>query len=77
MAILTKVSDQFCDVSFTMAMLAKVSEDLCVDEKMTYASVFSNEAMMTYQVAISIPHIFAAIAPIEGSVIINTNPFQS
>lgn len=49
-------------------MLAKVSEDLCVDEKMTYASGFSNGAMMAYQVAISLPHIFAAIAPVEGSV---------
>ena len=56
------------DVSFTQAMLAKVTDELCVDENRTYATGFSNGAMMAYQLAVSLPDVFAAVAPVEGSV---------
>ena len=35
---------------------------------MVYATGFSNGAMMAYQIAIDHPDLFAAVAPVEGSV---------
>ena len=35
---------------------------------MVYATGFSNGGIMAYQLAIDYPHLFSAVAPVEGSV---------
>jgi len=45
-----------------------MSNKLCIDTNRVYATGFSNGAMMAYEIALRKSHIFAAVAPVEGSV---------
>ena len=54
------------DVAFVLAILAHVSDQLCVDATRVYATGFSNGAEMASLVGCREPEVFAAIAPVSG-----------
>ena len=56
------------DVGFVSAILDSLDDQFCIDKKRIFATGFSNGAIMAYQIAISLPTVFAAVAPVEGSV---------
>ena len=56
------------DVGFVRAMLRIVQSKYCVDPDRIHATGFSNGAMMCYRLAVEMPHVFASIAPVAGTL---------
>jgi polyhydroxybutyrate depolymerase len=56
------------DVGFVRAVVADVSQKVCVDPKRVYASGKSNGAFMTFRLACEAADLFAAVAPVAGSL---------
>lgn len=54
------------DVAFVLALLDRVSAQLCVDQTRVYATGFSNGAEMASLLGCRAPQLFAAIAPVSG-----------
>jgi len=58
------------DVGLVVNLLNKLKTQFCIDSKKVYATGFSNGAIMAYELAIKQSHLFAAVAPVEGSVML-------
>lgn len=56
------------DVTFIKKVLEKVKTDYSVNDKMIYATGFSNGGMMCYLLACQIPGEFAAVAPVGATM---------
>ncbi len=60
------------DVLFTKDLIAKLSEQYCIDPKRIYATGLSNGALFSYRLACDMADVIAAIAPVAGSMPIET-----
>jgi len=60
--------DQVDDVGFVMAALGDVRKQLHVDPRRIYAVGFSNGGMLVHRLAAEKPDVWAAVAPLAGSV---------
>lgn len=56
------------DVGFVKALVEEVRSKVKVDPKRIYATGMSNGAMLTYRLGAELPQLFAAIAPVAGSI---------
>ncbi len=56
------------DVAFVAELLDALEAKLCVDTARVYATGLSNGAEMAAQLACTLPHRFAAVAPVAGVV---------
>jgi polyhydroxybutyrate depolymerase len=56
------------DVGFTRDMVAAIQSEYCIDESRIYATGFSNGAAMVFRLACEAADLFAAFAPVAGSV---------
>jgi polyhydroxybutyrate depolymerase len=56
------------DVGFTRDMVAAVESEYCVDTSRVYAAGFSNGSAMVFRLACEAADLFAAFAPISGSL---------
>lgn len=56
------------DVGFTRAVVADLARRTNIDRKRVYATGMSNGAMMSYRLAVEAPDLIAAIAPVAGSM---------
>ena len=45
-----------------------MASKLCIAKDKVFATGFSNGAMMAYEIALRKSDVFAAVAPVEGSV---------
>lgn len=69
-------SDSMCnccscadDIGFVRAMLQQLQTDHCVDRRRVYATGMSYGGLFAYQLALSLPHVFAAVAPVAGGIL--------
>lgn len=62
------VGDGIDDVAFVRAVIADISRKQSVDAARVYAVGFSNGASLTYHLACHAADVFAAIAPVSGSI---------
>jgi polyhydroxybutyrate depolymerase len=63
------------DVAFTKALIAKLENDYCIDEKRIYTTGMSNGGHMSYKLACEMSDVFAAAAPVAGEVLqLSCNP---
>ena len=60
------------DVAFARALIEAVAERIPLDRARVYATGHSNGAMMTYRVAAEAARSFAAVAPVAGSMNVQT-----
>jgi polyhydroxybutyrate depolymerase len=77
----TNVSDpaheqQIDDVGFFTLLIEKLSEEFSVDSHRIFVTGISNGAMMSYRLAIELPEIIAAIAPVAGALPIDLISFN-
>jgi polyhydroxybutyrate depolymerase len=56
------------DVGFVKALLKDIESRVKVDPKRVYATGMSNGAMLSHRLAAELPDLFAAIAPVAGSI---------
>jgi polyhydroxybutyrate depolymerase len=56
------------DVGFVRALVASLKSSYPIDPERIYATGFSNGAMMTYRLGAELSELFAAIAPVAGSI---------
>ncbi len=56
------------DVGFGRALVAEVSKAACVDSKRVYAMGMSNGGFMAHRLACEAADLFAAVAPVAGSM---------
>lgn len=56
------------DVQFTRDMIAAVEEEYCIDRDRVFATGFSNGAAMTFRLLCEAGDLFAAYAPVAGSI---------
>jgi polyhydroxybutyrate depolymerase len=56
------------DVGFTRDMVAAIEGEYCVDTTRVYATGFSNGAAMAFRLACEAADLFAAFAPVGGSL---------
>jgi polyhydroxybutyrate depolymerase len=56
------------DVELVTAILAALTQNAGVDEGRVYATGFSNGARMTYRLACQMSEVFAAVAPVGGTL---------
>lgn len=56
------------DVQFVSDLLDHLEEQWCIDRRRIFATGFSNGGMLVYTLAQELPHRFAAMAPMAGSV---------
>ncbi len=56
------------DVGFIRALVGELQKDLKIDPRRIYATGMSNGAMMTYWLGATSPDLFAAIAPVAGTI---------
>ena len=49
-------------------ILNEMASKLCIAKDKVFATGFSNGAMMAYEIALRKSDVFAAVAPVEGSV---------
>ncbi len=62
------------DVSFVMAVLDDVAARFNVDRSRIYAAGMSNGAMFSYRLACERPDVFAAVAPVAGTRMVDCVP---
>lgn len=60
------------DVGFTRAVVADLGRRTGLDRARIYATGMSNGAMMSYRLAVEAPDLVAAIAPVAGSIALET-----
>jgi polyhydroxybutyrate depolymerase len=60
------------DVGFIRHLVTKLESDYCIDPKKVFATGLSNGAMMSYRLACEASDVFAAVAPVSGSVEVGT-----
>jgi polyhydroxybutyrate depolymerase len=71
------VTQQIDDVGFVRALIAEVESKYKIDPKRIYASGLSNGAIFSYRLACDASDIFAAIAPVSGTLnYLRCNPAQ-
>ncbi len=56
------------DVGFTRDMVAAIEREYCIDTSRIYATGFSNGAAMVFRLACEAADLFAAFAPVGGSL---------
>lgn len=56
------------DVGFTRDMVAAIESEYCVDSERVYATGFSNGSAMVFRLACEAADLFAAFAPVGGSL---------
>lgn len=56
------------DVGFVTALVNELVEKYPINASRVYATGFSNGAMMVHRLGAEIPEVFAAIAPVSGSI---------
>lgn len=56
------------DVGFTRDMVAAIASEYCVDPSRIYATGFSNGSAMVFRLACEAADLFAAFAPVGGSL---------
>jgi polyhydroxybutyrate depolymerase len=56
------------DVGFTRDMVATIASAYCIDSSRVYATGFSNGAAMVFRLACEAADLFAAFAPVGGSL---------
>lgn len=61
------------DVAFARALVAKLSEDYCIDPKRVYAAGMSNGGFFSHRLGCDAADVFAAIAPVAGMMVL---PFE-
>jgi len=57
------------DVGFVRALVSSLESQLCVNSSRIYATGLSNGAFLSHRLACNASDIFAAVAPVEGSLI--------
>ncbi|OGW72611.1 MAG: hypothetical protein A2Y02_00310 [Omnitrophica bacterium GWA2_52_12] len=62
------------DTGFIRAMIRQLEKDFSIDSARIYVTGISNGAMMCYRLACELPGLFAAIAPVAGTM--NCDPGQ-
>lgn len=62
------VTQQIDDVGFIRALVAKIQSEYNVDPKRIYATGMSNGAIFSYRLACDASDLFAAIAPVAGTL---------
>lgn len=60
------------DVGFFRAMLETIEQSYCVDPSRVFAAGFSNGAMLSHRLACEASDLVAAIAPVSGTMSIDT-----
>jgi polyhydroxybutyrate depolymerase len=60
--------EQIDDVGFTRDLVAAIESEYCIDPARVYATGFSNGAAMVFRLACETADLFAAFAPVAGSV---------
>lgn len=56
------------DVGFTRDMVAAIESEYCIDPERVYATGFSNGSAMVFRLACEAADLFAAFAPVGGSL---------
>ena len=56
------------DVGFTRDMVAAIESEYCIDAERVYATGFSNGSAMVFRLACEAADLFAAFAPVGGSL---------
>ncbi len=56
------------DVGFTRDMVAAIESEYCIDTQRVYATGFSNGSAMVFRLACEAADLFAAFAPVGGSL---------
>jgi polyhydroxybutyrate depolymerase len=56
------------DIGFIAALIDRIASETAVDRSRIYATGMSNGAMLAYQLAAARPDLFAAIAPVSGTI---------
>ena len=56
------------DVGFVRALMARLQSNYPVDPDRIYATGFSNGAMMAHRLGAEVADVFAAVAPVSGSI---------
>ncbi|MFZ5896638.1 MAG: alpha/beta hydrolase family esterase [Myxococcota bacterium] len=56
------------DINFLKAMLAFFNSKLCIDQKRIFSTGFSYGGMMSDAIALDMPDVFRAIAPMSGAL---------
>lgn len=64
----TPATERLDDVGFVRAIHAAISEHLNIDPRRVYATGLSNGAYMTHRLGCEAADLFAAIAPLAGSI---------
>lgn len=64
------------DVGFINALMDEIIANYNIDEKRIYVTGMSNGAMMSYRVACELGHRVAAIAPVAGTMVLNSCIFD-
>jgi polyhydroxybutyrate depolymerase len=59
-------ADNFDDIAYTRAVLDDVENFIQIDPDRIYATGISNGGMMAYRVALEMPDVFAAVAPVAS-----------
>jgi polyhydroxybutyrate depolymerase len=59
------------DVGFARALVADVGKRTCVDERRVYATGMSNGGFMTHRLACEAADLFAAFAPVSGTMVLD------
>jgi len=62
------------DVGYVKALVADLQSKLKIDAKRIYATGMSNGGMLSHRLGAELPQIFAAIAPVAGSIGGKENP---
>ncbi len=71
------VTNQIDDVGFVRALVAEVQSKYNIDPKRIYATGLSNGAIFSYRLACDASDLFAAVAPVAGTLnYLRCNPSQ-
>lgn len=60
------IDQQIDDVGFVRALVAQLSNTLCIDERRIYATGMSNGGFMSHRLACEAADLFAAVAPVSA-----------
>ena len=65
------------DVDFFAALIENLTNKYNVDPDRIFITGISNGAMMSFRLAIELPHLFAAIAPVAGALPVDQIPLHN
>ena len=57
------------DEGFVRAILELLQREHCIDRRRVYSTGMSYGGLFSYQLALSMPHVFAAVAPVAGGIL--------